>query len=323
MKHQEIAFGVTGQQFYYDPPELYRPSGTPTVQVWLSSDDDTNPALTATTGSCSVDSVNTQLTNAYSRGDQTIVVDTGTGIERGRVYLLTGSNKVCERVEVMSVSDVTVQLRHPLVNDYDDESTFQGTRISCAVNATFVSTMANLTDVLSGSWRTDVEVDADRYAGQAGYRLRWVYTANSVDVVGYSFADLVRYQAKNLVTPGDVDNRFPGWIDRIGPDYHDDQGASLVAEAYNAVRMDALADAVLLRKVRNTEVLRDLVIYRANVLTAENQVIAGSGSTVALELAQRLYTQRYDQLVREPKFPTDSGGGGASGQSPRLPITRR
>lgn len=313
MRHQEIAFGVSGQSFFYDPPELYRPSGTPTVQVWLSSDDDTNPVQTATTGSCSVDSVDTLLSTAAVRGDQTITVDTGTGIARGRVYLLTAANKTCERVEVVSVSDNTIQLRHPLVNDYDDEATFQGTRITVGVNSTWSATMANLTD----------EVDADRYAGQAGYRLRWAYTVNSVDVVGYSFADLVRYQAKNLVTPGDVDNRFPGWIDRVGPDYHDDQGASIVAEAFQAVRMDALADAVLLRKVRNTEVLRDLVIYRANMLVAENQVIAGSGSTTALELATRLYTQRYEQLVREPKFPTDSGGGGASGQSPRLPITRR
>jgi len=252
MRHQEITFGVSGQSFFYDPPELYRPSGTPTVQVWLSSDDDTSPAQTATTGSCSVDSVDTLLSTAAVRGDQTITVDTGTGIARGRVYLLTAANKTCERVEVLSVSDNTIQLRHPLVNDYDDEATFQGTRITVAVNSTWSATAANLTDVMSGS---DVEVDADRYAGQAGYRLRWAYTVNSVDVVGYSFADLVRYQAKMLVTP--------------------------------------------------------------------NQVIAGSGSTTALELATRLYTQRYEQLVREPKFPTDSGGGGASGQSPRLPITRR
>ena len=41
MKHAEIIFGLASQSFFYDPPEMFQPSGTPTVQVWLSTCDDT------------------------------------------------------------------------------------------------------------------------------------------------------------------------------------------------------------------------------------------------------------------------------------------
>lgn len=321
MRHQEIIFGLSGQSFYFDPPEG-QATGTPTVQVWLATNDDTAAVESATTGSCSVDSVST--TFSASAGDRSITVADGTGITVGRRYLVTDATTgEVEQIECIARVGTAVRLRTPLLNTYAAASTLKGVRISIGVNTTWVAQASNLTDVLSGSWRTDVTPEPSIYVGQAGYRLRWAYTVNSVACIGYSFADLVRYQAKNLVTPLDVDSRFPGWIDRLPPDYREDQGASLVLEAFHAVRIDAMGDAVLLRKVRNTEVLRELVILRANLCALENQAMSGSGNADGLKLAQDVYQQRYDQLLREPKVPTDSGGGGASAPSPRLPVWRR
>lgn len=320
MRHQELILSLTGQTFYFDPPEG-QASGTPTVDVWLSTNDDASTEESATTGACSVDSVSTAF--SASAGDRSITVASGTGITRGRRYIVADTDGNTETIEVSSVSGTTIGLRHPLVNSYAATSTFKGTRISISVDSTWVADASNLTDVLSGSWRTDMDAEPGIYVGQAGYRLRWSYTVNSVACIGYSFADLVRYQAKNLVTPLDVDARFPGWIDKLPPDYREDQGAALVLEAFHAVRMDALADAVLLRKVRNTEILRELVILRANLCMLENQAMSGSGNAEGLQLAQGVYRQRYDQLLREPKVPTDAGDGGASSPSPRLPVFRR
>jgi len=324
VRPQEIILGLTGQSFFFDPPETFQPTGTPTVQVWLATNDDTSAVETATTGSCSVDSVATTITTtAAVRGDRTITVALGTGIARGRRYLITDTDGDCEWAEVMTVNGTTIGLRAPLVNDYAIGATFKGCRISIAVNSAWSSDANKLTDVLSGNWRTDVPVQADAFVGQSGYRLRWAYTVNGVATIGYSFADLVRYQSKNLVTPLDVDRRFPGWIDRLGADDIQDQGAAIVLDAFYAVKMDAMTDALLLRRVRNTEVLRELVVYRANLIHIENQVMNGNLSPTALEAAQKIYTQRYGTLVREPKFPTDAAGGGASSQTPRLPATRR
>jgi hypothetical protein len=318
--NQEVIFGLTtGQSFFYDPPEG-RPSGTPTVQVFPSTSDDDGTAEVATTGSCSVDSVNT--TFSASAGDTSITVASGASITRMRRYLVTDTDGDREWIECMSISGTTVGLRQPLRNTYAAGSTFQGCRISIGVNSTWVADKANITDILSGSWRTDEE-SSGWVPGASGYRLRWAYTALSIATIGVSFADLVRYQAKNLVTPIDVDRRFPGWIDRLATDYRQDQGQSLIDEAFSAMRMDALGDAQLVRRIRDTEVLRELVIYRANVLAQEAAVFGASGNLEMRKFADELYQRRYNQLVREPKVPVDQTGGGSSAEPRRLPIWRR
>ena len=72
-----------------------------------------------------------------------------------------------------------------------------------------------------------------------------------------------------------------------------------------------------------TEILRELVIYRANLIAAEAKVFAGTGSTTAQELAAKLYTARYDQLLREPKVQVDQIGGGAAAAAVRATAWRR
>lgn len=324
MKHAEIIFGLASQSFFYDPPELFRPSGTPTVQVFRGYDDDTATAQSATTGSCSVDSVNTTLSAAASVGDTSISLTSGTSVARDRTYLLTSAAGLAERVDVMGISGTTATLRQPLVNDYASGATFQGTRITISVLDTWAATTTNLTDAL------DVVDNDIRTIGNgaiaanaAGYRLRWAYTVNSIATIGVSYADLVRYQSKNLVSPRDVDRLFPGWIDRLPPDYRNDQGCALIDEAFLAVRLDALTDAQLVRRVRDTQVLSDLVKYRANLLAMQNDVMAGRRDTQAFTLAQDLYDRRYNALIREPKVAIDQSGGGANGEAIRLPAFRR
>jgi hypothetical protein len=323
VRHQEIIFAVSGQTFYFDPPEG-QPSGTPTVQVFAFDTDDTGTAESATSGACSVDSVSTTIaTTAASAGDTSITVASGTSITRGRRYLLASTaTGLQEWIEVAGRISTTARLRQPLVNDYAVGSTLKGCRISISVDSTWSSSVSKITDVLSGTWRTDV-IDRPWTAGGVGYRLRWAYTVDSIDTVGVSFADLVRYQAKNLVTPLDVDRRFPGWLDRLPPDYREDQGQALIDEAFHAVKMDALADEQAVRRIRQTEVLCQLVVLRANLIAQEDETLHGGTNAEGLEAARRIYQQRYDQLMRAPKVPIDQTGGGAAGKPLPLPAWRR
>lgn len=324
MRNQEVVYNLLGQSFFYDPPERFRPSGTPTVTVYWAGNDDDQQSESATTGSCSVDSVDTTLGAAATAGDTTIAVASGTAISRGRRYLLTGIDGDCELLDVLAVTGTTVRVRQPIVNSYAiTTSTFQGTRISIAVSSSWVADRNKITDFLYANRDIGMESVVDESPGAAGYRLRWSYTAGGVSTIGVSFADLVRYQAKNLVTPLDVDRRFAGWIDRLGPDDREDQGSALIDEAFYAVKLDAMGDAQVIRRIRNTEVLRELVAFRANLIQQENAVLAGRQDTSGVDAARKLYGERYDRLLREPKIPVDQGGNGASSQAVRLPAWRR
>lgn len=308
-RHAEIIFGLTGQTFTYDPPEG-RASGTPTVQVFSTSTDDDGTAESATTGAASVDSVNTTISAAAAIGDAALTLTSGSGVTKGRRYLLTDADGNQEWIECTGINSTAVRLRQPLINAYASGATFVGCRISIAVNATWVADKSKLSDSLETS-------------GAAGYRLRWSYTVGGVATIGVSYADLVRYQAKNLVTALDVDRAFPGWLDALALDYREDQGAALVDEAFRTVRMDALADAQLVRRIRDTQVLSELVIYRANVLAVQNAVVRGAADPRTLEIARDLYDQRYVSLIREPKVAADQTGGGSNGEAKRLPAWRR
>lgn len=324
MRHQELIFNLAGQSFFYDPPEG-RPAASPvpTVIVYFGANDDDGPAEAATTGACAVDACDTGLATAAAAGDTALSVGSGGSIVRGRRYLLTDLDGDRELIEVASITGTTVGLRRPLMNAYSSGSAFQGTRITIGVNATWIADRSKITDALGSNWRTDVEDDPSLFAGHAGFRLRWSYTAGGVATIGISFADVVRYQSKNLVTALDVDGIFPGWIDRLPPDYQRDQGAALVERALEAVRFDLLGDAETLRKIRDTEILGELTVYKANLLAAQDNVLAGRADKLAIDVAQSLYTQRYNQLAREPKFPVDNAGSGAATQPKRLPVWRR
>ena len=324
MRHAEIIFGLASQSFYYDPPELGQPSGTPTVQIFQGGSDDVATALTATTGSCSVDAVSTTLAVAASTGDKTLTVAAGTSIARGKRYILAGADGHCEQVECASITGVTVGLKHPLINDYAiTTSTLKGTRITISVLDSWAANAANLTDIIGGP-SADATVAEGAWApGAAGYRLRWSYTVDGTATIGVSYADLVRYQAKNLVSPLDVDRVFPGWIDRLPPDERADQGRAFIDEAFQAVKMDALTDSQLVRRIRDTQVVAELVKYRANLLSVQNHVMHNGQDAQSLAMAQDLYDRRYNTLIREPKVAVDQTGGGANGEAERLPVFRR
>lgn len=320
-RHAEIVFALLGQKFAYDAPEG-RASGTPTVQVFSTGTDDDGVAETAVTGSCSVDAVNTTLASSAGMGETTLVVTSAASITKGRRYLLTDTDLNEEWLEVVTISGTTIGIRQPLLHDYASGSTFVGTRITADVHPTWVADRSKITDVLG--YVINTSETAPAWApGASGYRLRWSYTVASVATIGVSYADLVRYQAKNLITPLDVDNVFPGWIDSLGQDSRVDQGRALIDEAFLAVKMDALGDGQLLRRIRDTQVLAELVKYRANVLLVQNHVMRGGTDPAVLKVAEGAYEKRYRQLLREPKIPVDQTGGGSNGEAKRTPPWRR
>jgi hypothetical protein len=275
VQHQEIVFGHLGQSFFFDPPDG-RPdaSSVPTVVV-----RDNDHVITATTGACTIDPVDTRLYGDAHAGSKRIGVVSLDGIAPGGRYLMRKPEGDREWIEVVAIRDGKLVLRHPLIHRYAGNATIVGCRISIAVCPAWVATLVHLSE-------------RGRGCGLARYLLRWTYRYDGFELTGMSFADLVGARSEQVVTPADVEKRFPGWS---GGD--ESSGADYISEAFRIVRLEASGDAHAIRKIRNTEVIRELVQFRANVISLESDVMHGLPLSEELAAAERQYRACYARLV--------------------------
>jgi hypothetical protein len=286
MQHQEIIFGSQRQAFMYDPPDG-RPDSSPIPTVHVLAGDRT---VAATTGMCTIDPVATVLVGDVYRGAKSIRVASVDGIVPGGRYLMTKPEGDREWLEAIAIRDTTLVIKHPVIHRYAGAATIVGCRISIDIDPAWCADRANLCDAFG--WR----------CGLARYSLRWTYTRDGIERTGVSFADLVRTRVGQLVSPQDVDARFPGWIAGLPPEHRDKQGADFIAEAFRAVRLEALGNHHAQCKISDTKILRELVNARAHVIRLEHDVMYGRRHSTELEIAEKRYRTHYARLVEIPKL---------------------
>lgn len=296
---QDIVFDATGQSLYFDVPEG-RPSSVTSCSVfrWDVSDDDiaesaigtpaveTNPATT--------------LDGAAASLAQSIPLTATTGIAVDRRYLITSAAGVKEWVEVESVtSAVSVAIKHPLLNTYASADTFQSTRITAAVDATWIADETNLT--------------TDDVGPNPMYRARWVYVVGGVTYVADSYFNVVRYAARHGVQAQDMDSLVPSWLDTLPTDHRADQGRKLIDDAYREVRIDLHQVDLAASSVAESEIVDELVRLKCVESGEWAKFYAGSGDSQRAEVASRRYQTRLDALVRiVSRIPVRDNTGAAT-----------
>ncbi len=275
----DILFGVTGQSLVFDAPEG-RASSITASEVFETSTGDDGTAESATTGSAAVETNPNTTFDAASGVDvvatpQKCNLTATTGIAVGRRYLATNALGEKEWVEVtgFAANDYAIA-RQPLQNAYAAADTFASTRISHAVDATWVADSGNLSPAFDPNPR---------------YRWRLVYVVSSVTYIHDVYFDLVRYAGRYDVTGLDVERRFPGWLRAVGTFEREDQGAGLIAEAFQHVKFDLYNIGIADQSVRNREVANELV------------KLAAAAMVFNTEEHWKLYNSRMAQLVANGK----------------------
>jgi hypothetical protein len=322
---QEVVFGVTGQTLYLDAPEGV-PSAVTSVTVVRSDGDDASSSESAL-GSPSVSSVTTTLSAAAGTSEtdtKAVPLTSATGFVVNRPYLLTATTNETAWVVFAAISGSTGYARTPLTSSFASGSTIASPRISATVDATWVATASKLSDesgldrMQTDAWRAGDNDEDPRY------RAIWLYTVAGIVRRRETRFDLVRYTAQHAITPVDVDERFPGWLDRVPNDYRRDQGQSLIDEAFRAVKFDLLADGHATRWIRRQDVIGELVVCKAQVQAAELAVMHGALQVEALKTAEAAYETRLTQLIRGPNLKIGSTPGGSiAGGRERAPLGRR
>lgn len=296
----DVLFDVPSQSLHFDAPEG-RPSAVTASSIYESAAGDDSTVEDATSGSPSIEATPNTTIDADSGPGQSderrANVASTSGAAVGRVYLLTNAAGEKDWAEVAAISSgAYVVARDPLQNAYASGDTLQTTRIS---------------QPLSTSWCAEVGNISGSFDPNPRYRWRLRYTVSSVEYVHDLYFDLVRYAARHDVTPIDVDRRAPGWMQRVATFHREDQGRSLIDEAWVEVKFDLYSMSTPDQSIRNREVVNELVKLKAIALVDRTDVSA------------KAYGDRLSQLIAWGKAATDKDGSGAGSAADIRPLWRR
>lgn len=309
----DILYGVTGQVLEFEAPEG-RPSSVADSQVFENTDGDDGVEESALSSTAAVDSDPNTTTDAAAGSDQSdphlIPVTATTGFVVGREYRIvdaTGEGEWFECTEI--ASGVSVKARHQLQNEYASGSSVYTTRITHAVDSTWVAETNHISAWLDPNPR---------------YRWRLTYVVGGVTYVHPVWFDLVRYKGNHTVRGLDVDATYPGWIVNLPYEHRVDLGARLIRKAYQQVKIDLHQEGKADQMARNGELIDELVVFKAGVLGEHAKIVAGGGDPVSLELAETQYERRFQSLIKvTTKVPFDVDSTGAARKVLPLGISRR
>ena len=275
---QNLFYNITGEQtLVWDAPEG-RPSAITSVSVFAMGTGDDGTAEAATSGSPSVETnPNTTFDAASGVSTSTpraLNLTATTGIEVGRSYLATNAAGESERIDVTEViAGVSASARHHLVNDYAAADTLVSTRISIAVDDTWIADSANISDDSNPN---------------PGFRVRWVYVVDGVTRVRDDYFNVVRYRADHDVLPKDVALVRVNWITSLPVEHQEDNGMQLIEDAYTDVKFDLHRNQIAAEMLRNRSVVNRLTIRKAILMASENRA-AETGDTIAWEMDKDTY----------------------------------
>lgn len=307
---QDIYFGVTSQSLVWDAPEG-RASSVTSVEIlpWDASDDadsewvatgavETNPNTTCDAAS------------GYGQADpRKLNVTATTGFAVDRTYLVTAADGPKETFEVLEIdSGNYVIARNPLHNAYAAADTVQSTRITATVDSTWVADETNL--------RSDAGPNPH-------YRVRWVYVVGGVTYIHDSYFNLVRYAGTHGVLPGDLDSLVPQWLDTLPTDHRANQGRTLIADAYRAVKFDLHGTWTDDAMVANAELVDELTRYKTVELGEFAKIMAGGGELARYQVAKDAYQSRLDSLIRITNKAPIRDVDGAAAVRPATGLTVR
>jgi hypothetical protein len=284
---QDILFDVTGQTIYFDCPEG-RPSSVVSCDVYRWDIADTDTAESAV-GSPSVEtspSASISAASGYGQPNPHVLNVTATdGVSVGRTFQVASASGHKEWFEVAGFEDGTsITARHPLHNAYVADDAVVSTRIQATIDSTWVADDGNIT--------------TDSVGPNPMYRVRWVYVVAGVTYVADSYFNLVRYSARHGVLPQDIETMLPGWLDWLPTDHRTSQGRRLIDDAYRGVRMDLHQIDLAASSIAESEVVDELVRYKAIELGETAKFLRGDGDGMRVELSTKRYRERLDSMLR-------------------------
>lgn len=296
---QNLYHNITGEQTLHWDALEGRPSSVTSVTVYPSATGDDGTAEAATAGVGTVEANPATTFDAASGSSQSnsaiLNLAATTGCEPGRKYLATNALGESELVECTGVTaGESIQVRHSLRNDYVSGDLLESTRITIAVDDTWIADSAEISDDLDPN---------------PGYRIRWVYVVGGVTKVHDSYFNVVRYRAGHSVDPGQVNAKRSGWIDSLPTEHIDDRGAVLIDDAYGDFTFDLHQRKIPAEMLRNRSIVDRLTILKTLLNTSEDKA-GRTGDDTQYQIDREKYYGALDGLIPKTDIAADSSGAG-------------
>lgn len=327
-----VLFGQSGQSLVFDCPE-----GTPTsvtsVTVQDESQADTGTTESATTGSATIDSAAATLDAAAgaSESDAAAMVSTSavTDFVVGRRYLVTSARGWVEFFELLGkdAGTKTLYARTPLQRDYAVGDAVTSPRLSIGLSSSWVADTSKLSGAqvdLGFPWMGPLQLDwYAQLSPRPRWRVEWVYVVGTTTYRHASYFDLVRYPLDHGVTAQDVDRLSRGFLQRLAVEDRGD-GAALIAEALQQVKLDLWERDLAAYALRGNEVIHELVKLKAVALVFDQAFAQGGAVDAARATAHDAYWKRIDALLGAvPRVQVQVSSDGSTGTPEVAPLWRR
>ena len=301
VSHQDIVFGEEDQDLALVVPEG-RPSSITNVNIHLWSASDTADSEW-TVSSTSIDAVDTTFddnSGVSSANTKLLNLAATTSIVADREYLATDAQGIKEWVLVSGITaGASVTSILGLGRDYVNGDTFEGTRITTTVDATWIADAANINTGLT---------TFDRW------RVRWEYVVGGVTYVRTTTFSVVRRAAQHTVTPPSIALLYPSLYNSAPTDFRHERLQFIIDKAYEEFATDLLQVTIPDEQVLSPKVVNEMVEFKTAVLIGRDRAMA-TGDELTLTIANDTYMRRFQSIFGAPseiKVPvgTDTTGGG-------------
>jgi hypothetical protein len=243
---------------------FYRDDATKTVSSMDIIDATTGAAISSLV-TVTNDTTNASVT-AITAGDTTI---TATGLSVGTDYLITEAGLPSTRIKVTSSVGTAVGVWFPIDYNYTAAAKVKGIKVT-----------ASYTPAATGTYRA--------------VHLQWLMTTTGE--LYTQEAALVKFLVQNPVSLLDVQTRYPR-IMRLEPSEQYRAGVGWqpqIDEAWERVREDLLSQSIILEKVRNSQVLRQLCLCHFGMILVDSGF-----DPLGMSDTAESRRQLYDSLQRE------------------------
>jgi hypothetical protein len=266
------------QEIRLDQPELFthEPSGgVPSSPITVRIETREGTLEAATIGEPAVDDFAATLAEDSVVGARWLKLDSSRGIETGRRYVV-GEAPATETVIVTTIQGPRVLLRQPMIHSFTAASPLRGCQVSIGVDPTWQRGLSRQVG-LGG-----VGIDA--------LRAKWSYMLHGTIRQAVEHVDLVFVSRASVVTPEDVERRYPGWL---GNENTTSRAIELIAEAHDLVQRDAARANIGLNNMTEA---RELIELRARITSMEQMILYGRTRKADLDAAELQYRRRATEL---------------------------